>query len=432
MDEAVVTMQNWGIMNASERIEHFYSLQRSEAEDLFLSISPPDQLELLLSVPYLERRSWLRFLEPDDAADLIQEAEDDDRPGFLALLDAGTQKEVTALLAYAQDQAGGLMNPRFARVRPDMTVDEAIRYLRRQAPTVETIHYGYVLDHQQVLLGIVSLRAIFSSEPNALVADVMSNELIVIPDSMNQDEMSVMFSKHDLVALPVVDELGVMKGIITFDDVADVLTEEATEDIQKMGGTAALDLPYIKTRFLEMVKKRVGWLTILFFSEMLTATAMGYYESSIARMVVLALFIPLIISSGGNSGSQAATLVIRAMALGEIRLKDWWRVLRREVGAGLLMGSVLGAIGFCRILVWQKLWGTYGPHYLAVAITIFFSLIGVVAWGAISGAMLPFVLRKFKFDPASASTPFVATLVDVTGLVIYFSVANVVMSEFMR
>lgn len=408
-------------------IKHFKTLPRSEAEDLFESLTAVEQLELLTQLPYLERRSWVRFLEPDDAADLIQQAEEDEQKSYLALLDDVTRKEVLALLAYAEDEAGGLMSPRFARVRPDMTTDQAIRYLRKQASHVETIHYVYVLDFNQTLLGVVSFRELFSSDPSRKIHEIMHRDLITIPEEMDQDEVGHILSKHDFVALPVTDPNGIMKGIITFDDITDVIKEEATEDIQKMGGTEALDLPYLKTKFSTMVQKRMGWLTILFLSEMLTATAMAFFENQIAKAVVLALFIPLIISSGGNSGSQASTLVIRAMALGEVKLKDWWKILNREITAGLVMGTGLGIIGMIRIITWHFLWGSYGENYLMVAIIVGLSLIGVVGWGTISGSMLPFVLRKLKFDPASASTPFVATLVDVTGLVIYFSIASVVM-----
>ncbi len=410
------------------KIEDFHTLPRAEAEDLFLEMSAAEQAGLLLELPYLERRSWIRFLEPDDVADLIQEAPKDEKAGLLGLLDDVSQKEVIALLAYSEDEAGGLMSPRFARVRPDMTIDEAIRYLRKQAPQVETIHYAYALDFNQTLLGVISIRELFFSNPGRKVKDVMHTSLITVPEEMSQHEVGLLLSQHDLVAVPVVDHNGIMKGIITFDDIADVINEEATEDIQRIGGTEALDLPYLKTTFFTMVQKRVGWLAFLFFGEMLTATAMGYFENEIAKAVVLALFIPLIISSGGNSGSQASTLVIRAMALGEVQLKDWGKVLRREIASGVVMGGILGAIGFIRIAIWHTIWGSYGEHYILVGITIALSLVGVVSWGTISGSMLPFVMRVLKFDPASASTPFVATLVDVTGLIIYFSIASMILS----
>lgn len=332
-----------------------------------------------------------------------------------------------ALLAYQEDAAGGLMSPRFARLRPDMTIDEAISYLRRQASTVETIYYAYALDEEQRLLGVVSFRDLFKADRGKLVRDVMRKQFVFATDEMDQESVANLVSMHHLLAVPVVDSHGRMQGIVTVDDIVDVVEEEASEDIQKVGGMEALDGPYLQVRFWDMVKKRGGWLAVLFLGEMLTATAMGYFEKEISKAVVLALFVPLIISSGGNSGSQATTLVIRAMAVGEVRLRDWWRIIRRETSTGLVLGAFLAMIGTTRILVWQAIWKPYGTHYAVVAMTVAFSLIGVVLFGTMAGSMLPFILRRCGLDPASASAPFVATLVDVTGLIIYFSVASVVM-----
>ncbi len=332
-----------------------------------------------------------------------------------------------ALLAYAEDDAGGLMSPRFARLRPDMTVDEAVSYLRRQAEQVETIHYAYVLDSEQHLLGVVPLRRLMSAQRDQRVRDIMRTDFIAASEELDQEALAKLFSEEHLFAIPITDKEGRMKGIVTADDIVNVVTEEASEDIQKIGGMEALEGPYLKARFFEMVKKRGGWLAALFIGETLTATAMGYFEAEIARAVVLALFIPLIISSGGNSGSQATTLVIRAMALGEVHLRDWWRVVRREIAAGLALGCMLGSIGLIRILAWQRVWHLYGDHYLLVALTVAASLIGCVLFGTIAGSMLPFVLRRLGLDPASASAPFVATLVDVTGLIIYFTVASLIL-----
>jgi magnesium transporter len=370
----------------------------------------------------------MRLLAPDDAADVIQEAPQKEHAGLLALLDDATRTEVTALLAYAEDQAGGLMNPRYARVRLEMSVDEAISYLRRQArERIETIYYIYVLDAQQHLLGVASFRELFAAFGDKKIQEVMHTDVVAVSEQMDQEAVSRIFAHHDLIALPVVDVEGRMKGIVTVDDIVDVVQEEATEDIHKIGGMEALDGPYLQIGFGQMVKKRAGWLSALFLGEMLTATAMGYYEHAIERAVVLALFIPLIISSGGNSGSQASTLVIRAMALGEVRLRDWWRVVRREVAAGLVLGTILGVIGLMRILLWPARAQIYGEHYLLVGLTVAFSLVGVVLFGTIAGSMLPFLLRQLGFDPASASAPFVATLVDVSGLVIYFTVASFIL-----
>jgi magnesium transporter len=418
----------WNLLVPEDRIESFRALDRPDAEDLFLELSARDQSELLFSLPPAERRSWLRLLPMDDAADLIQEAGSEHREALLQLLDDPTRKEVHALLAYAEDDAGGLMNPRYARVRPEMSADEALTYLRRQASEqTVSLPYAYVLDHDQHLEGVVSYRELFLARPEQIVKDVMRTDLVTAPESMDQEELSRLFATNRLIAIPVVDAQGRMKGIVTLDDIVDVVREEATEDIQKIGGMAAFDQPYLRLTVKEMVQKRAGWLAVLFLGESLTATAMGYFEQEIARAVVLALFVPLVISSGGNSGSQATTIVIRAMALGEVRLRDWWRVMRREIVSGLALGGILAVIGLIRILAWQVLFHTYGPHHMRIAFTVATSLLGVVLWGSVVGSMLPFILRRFGLDPATASAPFVATLVDVTGLIIYFSAARAIL-----
>jgi magnesium transporter len=421
----------WVLLSQEDRLQAFELLPRPEAEEFFFGLQSRDQADLVLRLPAADRRSWVRLLPPDDVADMIQESEPEERDGLLALLDDVTRKEVTALLAYAEDEAGGLMTPRFPRVRPDMTVDEAIAYLRKQARerAMETMYYVYVLDDHQRLLGIVSYRLLFASTSGKRVRDVMHTDLVTVRDDMDQEEVSRVFAEHDLVAIPVVDADGHMKGVVTVDDIVDVVQEEATEDFQKAGGTEALDAPYLEIGFVDMFRKRAGWLAALFFGEMLTATAMARFEHQIARAVVLAVFVPLIISSGGNSGSQASTLVIRAMALGEVRLRDWFRVVRRELASGLALGFVLGALGFLRIVVWHAATpGVYGEHYLLLGMTLFASLLGVVTFGTTAGSLLPLLLSRLGFDPASASTPFVATLVDVTGVLIYFGVASLLLS----
>ena len=418
----------WHVLSIDERIAGFKSLDPVDADDFFHGLDAPGQADLVQVMREGERRLWMRLLAPDDAADVIQSATEDIRPELLAALEPQTRKEVAALMAYAEDEAGGLMSPRFARLRPDMTVDEALSYLRKQAQAkLETIYQAYVLDSAQHLEGVVSFRELFASPGSKKIEDVMETDLVTVLEDLDQEEVARLFAKHGLSAVPVVDGDGRMKGIVTVDDVVDVVEEEATEDIQKLGGMEALDTPYLQTPFLSMVKKRAGWLAALFLGEMLTASAMGHYQDEVAKAVVLSLFVPLIISSGGNSGSQATTLVIRAMALGEIQIKDWWRIVRREVAAGLTLGLILSVIGAARILVWQALFHTYGEHYLPIAATVSVSLIGVVSWGTLSGAMLPFIIRRLGFDPASASAPFVATLVDVLGLIIYFTTASILL-----
>ncbi len=424
-NEVINLATSWSSLTLNERRKKFADLPRTEAEDLFLSMNTHDQAELVAEIAILEKRSWVRLLAPDDVADVIQEIGPSSRDEILNLLDPQTRREVTALLAYAEDNAGGLMSSRYARLRPEMTVDEAISYLRIQAKTqVETIYYAYVLDHSQILLGVVSFRELFAANPSKLVREIMKEDVIKIPVNLDQEQIGRIFSQQNLMALPVINDDGQMQGIVTFDDVASAIQEEATEDIQKLGAVETLDAPYLKTSLVELIRKRAGWLGILFLGEMFTASAMGFFQSEIERAVVLALFIPLIISSGGNSGSQASTLIIRAMALGEVRLRDWWRVLVREVLSGLALGTFLGIMGLTRIMLWPNRDALYGVHYLYVAITVACSILGVVLWGTICGSMLPFILKKMDLDPATASAPGVATLVDVTGLVIYFSVAS--------
>lgn len=418
----------WPVLSIDERVEGFELLHRDDAEELFLRLSPRDQVQLILALPPAERRLWIRLLAPDEAVDVIQEAPGATREGLLSLLDDKTRGEVKGLLDYAEDQAGGLMNTRYARLRPHMSVDEAVSFLRRDArDRAQTVYYAYVVDSEERLLGVVSFRDLLTTSGDKTIQEVMRSDVITAPEHLDQEALSHLFARHNLQMIPIVDSEKRIKGVVTLDDIIDVVQEEATEDIQKIGGTEALQAPYLQVPLLAMIQKRAGWLAVLFLGEMFTATAMGYYEAEIARALVLALFVPLIISSGGNSGSQASTLVIRAMALREVRLRDWWRVIRRELATGLTLGSILAAIGLGRILLWQMLFQSYGDHYFLVALTVALSLIGVITWGTIAGSTLPFILRMLGFDPASASAPFVATLVDVTGLIIYFTVAEIVL-----
>jgi magnesium transporter len=418
----------WWMLPLEDRLEGFRLLDAGEAGAFFSDLDPHDQAELLLALRPPERRTWLRLLAPDDAVDLIQEVDDEDRPHLLDLLDDTTRREVSVLLAYAEDEAGGLMSSRFARLRPDMTVDEAVSYLRKQAVAgveLETIYYIYVVAIDQRLLGIVSFRDLFSLPGTNRVRDIMTTDFVAVPEEMDQEEVARLFADHDVIALPVVDPEGRMKGIVTVDDIVDVVEEEATEDAHKFGGLAALELPYLRTSLLTLVRKRAGWLVLLFLGGMLTATAMEQFEDSIAALPFLMIFLPLIIASGGNSGSQASTLVIRAMAMDEVRLRDWWRVARREIAAGLALGIVLGSIGLVRVILFPGSAGARGPDVvMAMALTVTISLLGVVLFGSLVGSMLPFVLRRVGLDPASASAPLVATLVDVTGLLIYFISAS--------
>lgn len=420
--------EKWADFDRQKQRSIFSRLSRLAAEDLFIALPASSQLGILDDLPAGERRLWVRSLALDDTADLVQKAPAEARERILGLLDGQTRREVEGLLAYEEDAAGGLMNPRYLRLRPETTADAAIRYLRAQARrNMEVIYYAYVLDAGQRLLGVVSLRDLLACPPERAVKEAMRTDFVWVPEAMDREEVSLLFSQHPLLALPVLDHEGRMKGLVTHDDIVGVVEKEATEDMHKISGMEALDAPYFQVSFLEMLKKRAGWLMVLFVGEMFTATAMSHYEHEIQRAVILAFFIPLIISSGGNSGSQASTLIIRSLALREIRLADWWKVLGRELLCGLVLGAVLGSIGLARIVLWQQWSPIYGDHYLLVAATVALSLVGVVVWGTLSGSMLPFLLRRLGFDPASASAPFVATLVDVTGLVVYFTVASVVL-----
>ena len=419
----------WSFADLEEKVEGFRSLPPAEAEELFLSLDTGAQAELLTALPPSEQQLWVRQLPPDDAADLLQAVAPEARDALLRLLDDPTRREVLALLTYAEDEAGGLMSPRYVRLRPDMSVDEAIGYLRRAArERAETIYYIYVLDAEQHLLGVVSFRELFGAAPERTVRDVMRTDVVSVREDLDQEAVAHVMAQSDLMAVPVVDAEGRVKGIVTLDDIVDVVREEATEDFQKVGGTAALDAPYLEVSVLGLVRKRAVWLTVLFLGQLLTATAMEFYEDAIERAVVLALFIPLIISSGGNSGSQASTLVIRALAVGEVRLRDWWRVFVRELGTSFVLGLILGTIGLLRVVLWPSREVHFGEHFVLIGLTVSVSLVWIVVWGSLAGSMLPFALRRFGLDPASASAPFVATIVDVTGLVIYFSVATLFLS----
>jgi magnesium transporter len=419
----------WPVLDNNERLDGLRLLPREDAEEFFIALPAMDQTDVILAMRPGEQRSWVRLLEPDDVADVIQAAPEDQRPRLLGLVDRLTRKEVEALLAYEEDEAGGLMNTRYARLRPQATVDEALAYLRRQArTTTETIYYVYVLDTEQRLLGVVSFRDLFSSPGATKISEIMEKDVVKATPETDQEALSRLFVDHDLPIIPIVDPDGFMKGIVTVDDIVDVVQEEATEDAQKFGGVAPLEEPYLQASIVENFKKRGVWLTVLMFGQMLTTTVIGIFAKQIEAAVVLAMFMPLVISSGGNSGSQASTLVIRAMALGEVRPADLVRVVRREILTGLALGLLLGVIGVLRVILWPHAAHAYTVFYVRVGFTIGISLIGVVMFGTLAGSTLPFLLRRLGADPASASAPFVATLCDVTGLLIYFTVANIILA----
>jgi magnesium transporter len=414
-----------------------------EAAARVVSALPFDLAVQLLDEPELDRRGdifellderraipLIEALSSDQQVELYRELKEADRSRLLHVLDAPTREVLKLLLAYPPTSAGGIMTTEFVSVPSTWTVDQVKRHISEVGRAKETVYAIYVLHPtDQRLETVVSLREIMLTKPDDRVAAIGDGRRpVTVSPLTDREDVARLISKYNLLAIPVVDDASRVLGIVTVDDVIDALVREQTEDVQKFGGMAAVDEPYMQIGLRAMVRKRGGWLCALFIGEMLTASAMGHFEGEIGRAVVLALFIPLIISSGGNSGSQATSLIIRAMALGEVRLKDWWRVAARELPAGLALGAILGTIGAIRILLWQ-LFGfyDYGSHFVRVAETVALSLVGVVLFGSLAGSMLPFVLRRIGFDPASASAPFVATLVDVTGLVIYFSVALLVL-----
>jgi magnesium transporter len=401
---------------------------KEKASEVFSYLPPDHQEGLIESLSNEQVRSVLQSMQPDDRTRLFEEMPAEVTRRLLETLAPEELSNARALLGYPEQTAGRYMTPRYVTVSPDMTASEALAHIRRVGREQETINVVYIVDARGVLVEDVRLSSLVLADPEARVTDIVDPSLVKVIATDDREEVLKAFEKYDRMALPVTDAGGQLLGIITVDDVLDVAEQEATEDIQKLGGMEALDAPYLKVDIWSMIRKRAGWLSALFLGEMLTATAMSYFEAEIARAVVLALFVPLIISSGGNSGSQATSLIIRSLALRELRLRDWLRVFRREVVSGLVLGTLLGAIGFARVVLWQHLhFYQYGRHYMLVALTVWASLIGVVLFGTLAGSMLPFVLRRLGFDPATSSAPFVATLVDVTGLCIYFTVALLIL-----
>ena len=391
-------------------------------------------------LPEKTRQALIKDMHHERAAKLLNSLPDDDLTALveglpsrvvnelLKLLSDDNRKTLLSLLGYPEYSVGRLMTPHYIAIKEQWLVSDVFDYIRHHGQNSETVNVVYVLDDNGVLIDDIRMREFLFVEPSTKVSDVMDHRFLALSVNDDETEAIKLFRKNNRFALPVIDAKGVMLGIVTIDDVLRLAEAEDTEDIQKIGGSEALDEPYNTISFLSLIKKRAGWLVILFLGEMLTASAMGYFQDEISKAVVLALFIPLIISSGGNSGSQASSIIIRAMALGEVTFADWWRVMRREILSGFTLGMILGTVGFVRILLWQQLHiFNYGVHWLLLSSTIFAALVGVVMWGTLAGSMLPIVLKKLGADPAASSAPFVATLVDVTGLIIYFSVATLIL-----
>lgn len=410
-----------------ERVLLYRALPRDLAHEVFAYLEPDQQINLIRELTDSETRELLAALPPDDRTALLSELPADVTNRLLALLGPEDLREARWLLGYPEESVGRLMTPNFLALEPGWSVAQALSYIRQHGQDSETLNRLYVCDKRGRLLGVVRLRSLILADPDTTIGELME-ETPHLSAFDDQEAAVRMMEKFDLSVLPVVDSNGVLIGIVTFDDVFDVAEQEATEDIQKLGGMEALDISYRATPIGVLIRKRAGWLTVLMLSEMLTTTALSFFEKEIEKAVVLVLFLPLVISSGGNSGSQAATLITRALALQEISTRDWWLVLRREILSGLALGGILGSIGFLRIELWTLLFGPiYGEHHFLIATTVGLGLVGIVLWGTTVGAMLPLTLYRLGFDPATSSAPFIATLVDVSGIIIYFAVAMLIL-----
>jgi len=407
----------------------FRVLPRDLASEVFSHLPPEHQEQLLRSFTSDQMRAIVQEMSPDDQARLLEELPAEVTRRLIETLPAEDLKAARELLGYPPETAGRYMTPEYVALRPEMTAGEALEHIRRHGRGKETLSMVYVVDADGFLLQDLRLSALVTADPGAQVAKLEDRPLVAITATTDREAVVRDFEKYDRAALPVVDDQGHMLGIITADDILDVAEQEATEDIHKFGGVQAIESPYTQASMLTVFRRRGVWLSVLFIGQMLTATVMEGFEGSLEKAIVLTLFIPLIISSGGNSGGQATSLAIRALALGQVMVRDWWRVLRREFSVALMLGMWLGLLGLLRVVLWQVLgWQDYTEFYALVAITVAITLVGVVLWGSLVGAMLPFLLSRLGLDPATCSAPFVATLVDVTGLVIYFSVAILVLT----
>lgn len=402
----------------------FRILPKGTSTDVFEYLDVNEQIDLLKAMANEDVMFILNDMSPDDRTALLEELAPEIAKQLLSQLTPQERSIAQKLLGYPENSVGRLMTPDYIAVHPEWTINQVLDYIRRHGKETETFNNIYVIDDRGRLIDDIQLREVLLSDPDKKVNEIMDGSYISLNVDDDQEKAFEIFKKYDRIALPVVGSNGVLIGIVTVDDIIDVAEEEATEDIQKLGAVAVLEEPYTSISLLNMVKKRVGWLSILFIGELLTASVMGYYEDAISKAVVLALFIPLIVSSGGNSGSQAATLIIRALSLGELSIKDWWFVMKREFFSGIMLGVVLGALGFLRIFIWQSTSGIYGQYWALIGASVSISIIGVVTWGTLVGSLLPLIFKSLGFDPAASSTPFVATLVDVTGVAIYFSTAT--------
>ena len=398
------------------------------ATDTFEHLEFDTQEELLKAMGNEEAAAILNDMSPDDRTALLEELPGTSAKRLIQLLSTEERKIAQTLLGYPENSVGRLMTPDYIAVKQNWTVSETLEHIRKFGADSETLNVIYVIDEKGKLIDDIKIREVILSALDKYISDLMDENFIALNVHDDQENAVEIFKKYDRVVLPVIDNHGILIGIVTVDDVFDVAEEEATEDIQKIAGVEALEEPFHTIPLLSLLKKRVVWLTLLFIAQILTAVAMGFFENEINRAVVLSIFIPLVISSGGNSGSQAATLVIRAMAVGEIALADWWLIMKREILSGFMLGGILGTIGFFQVAILANVFNVISSYWVLIALTVFFSLIGIVLWGTLSGSMLPFLLKKLGVDPATSSAPLIATLCDVTGLIIYFSVAMLVLS----
>jgi len=414
--------------NAKWAVSLFQHIDARSAARAFKFIRKKKQEDIIKSLPEEKAAEILNALQPDDRTAFLSDLPGSAVKELLTKLDPEQRAQTLKLLGYEEDSVGRLMTPDYVAIKMSETCQDVLHLIRRRGQATETLNWLFVIDDNGILIDDINIKDFLVVDPETTVAQIMDHQFIALKVNDAQKEAIKVFRNNSRYALPVTDDNGVLLGIVTLDDVLRLAETEGTREIQKIGGSEALDEPYTSISFINLIRKRAGWLIILFLGEMLTATAMGHFEDEISKAVVLALFIPLIISSGGNSGSQASSIIIRAMALGEIGFRDWLRVVRREFASGLVLGTILGIVGFLRVFLWQHFHlYDYGPHWVKVASTVFFSLIGVVLWGTLSGSLLPLILKKLGADPAASSAPFVATLVDVTGLVIYFTVAYIIM-----
>jgi magnesium transporter len=414
-------------LEPEDRAVAFRLLRREQAADTFEYLSPESQEGLIKALAREQVASILNDMSPDDRTQLFEELPASVTKQVLTLLSPEERRVARTLLGYPEESIGRLMTPDFIAVTGDWTVQQTLDYIRRHGKDSETLNLIYVVDERGVLNDDLRMRQLLLADPASKISAIVDGHFIALKATDDQESAVPVFKEYDRVAFPVTDSRGVLLGIVTVDDVLDVAEEEATEDIQKIGGSTALEHPYLQIGFLEMARKRMGWLVFLFLGQLLTLNAMGFFAHQIEQMIALVLFVPLIISSGGNSGSQAATLVVRAMALEEVRLTDCWRVLRREILFGLTLGTLLSAIGFLRIALGDRLGDSFGADWVLLGMAVGVSLIAVVLWGVLVGSMLPFLMRGLGADPAASSTPFVATIVDVTGLIIYLATATFIL-----